>query len=139
VTHFLDDAGTAAIWAASIGIVIWIVQYSLLARWHRNFIGITMVGEALCILAIFIPSLMALADPADYAHFAQTTWYLWLSAGVVMATALFVFTRIATWEYIRRQRGAKSALSPGEMAARMAALEAENISLRELLGEIPGT
>jgi hypothetical protein len=93
------------LFVSSIGIIIWIVQYSLLAKWWKNFIGITLVGEALALFLIYLPSDMALVNPQRFMSFAQTRWYLWLSAGVVVATALFIVTRIFTWESIRRKRG----------------------------------
>jgi len=133
MTRLLGDIGDTAIWVASIGIVIWVAQYTLLAKWWRSTIGVTMVGEALCILAIFIPTLMALAFPARYEHFAAARWYLYLSVGVVVASAVFILTRIFTWEYIRRQRGTR-VLSPAAMAQRITELETEVAALR---GETP--
>lgn len=103
--RILDDIGDTGLWVSGVGIVIWIIQYSILAKWWKNFIGITMVGEALALLLIYIPSLMALVDPVQFMSFSQTHWYLWLSTGIVVATALFIITRIVTWDYIRRQRG----------------------------------
>lgn len=135
--HLFTDIGNVCIWATSIGIAVWVIQYSLLAKWWRNTIGITMVGNALCILAIYIPSLMALADPADYVHFAAARWYLWLAVVIVVATAVFIITRIVTWEVIRRQRnGGRNALLPAEMAARITELQAERDELRRQLDEI---
>jgi hypothetical protein len=131
VTHLLNDVGDVAIWVSSIGIVIWVIQYSALAAWWRNTIGITMVGLALMDLAIYTPTLMALIWPARYADFAGTRWYLYLTVGIVTVSAVFIITRIATWEYIRRQRN-PATLSP---AARITELEAENEELRKRLGE----
>ena len=100
----VGDLGDIAIWISSIGIVIWVVQYSLLSPWWKDTIGITMIGEALIILAIYIPTLLALADPAGFAGFATAGWYLWLTAAIVIAGAVFIVTRIVVWERIRRQR-----------------------------------
>ena len=124
----LQDAGDACLWASSVMIVAWVIQYSVLAPWWDNPIGITIVGEALCLLAIFVPSLLALADPAAFATFAQQTWYTYLTIGVVAATAVFLGTRIVTWELIRRRRG--TAGLPNGMAARITELETENARLR---------
>ena len=133
MTRVLNDAGNAAIWVASAGIVVWIVQYTILTKGRnwRDIIGVTLVGEALVILAIYIPTLMALADPVRYAHFATTRWYLYLTVGIVVATAVFIVTRIATWEYIRRQRN-PGTLSPVQ---RISELETEVAELRARLGE----
>lgn len=121
LTQILKDGGDVALWASAIGILIWVIQYTILAKWWKNFIGITLVGEALCILAIYIPSLMALADPTDFASFAQTSWYLYLGFGIVTATALFIITRIITWEYVRRQRG-RAKLQAEEQAVELSAV-----------------
>ena len=98
------DLGDVCIWASSVMIVIFVIQYSVLASWWRGAIGITIVGEALCLLAIYVPSLLALADPGDFAGFAQSTWYRLLAVGIVAATTVFMATRIITWELLRRRR-----------------------------------
>lgn len=126
------DVGDLCIWLSSAAIVIWIIQYTVLAQWYRNVIGITLVGFALVTLAIYIPSLIALADPADMAGFAATTWYRWLAICIVTASAAFIITRIAAWERIRRRREQEPVL-PAHMAARIAELEAENAHLQDLL------
>jgi hypothetical protein len=104
VIHALTDIGNFCLWGSSVLIVIFAIQYSLLAKWWRNPIGVTIVGLDLCILAIFVPSLLALADPGGFAHFATARWYLFLAVGVVAATFIFTATRIITWEYLRRKR-----------------------------------
>ena len=130
VTHLVTDTGNAALWLSGAAICIWIVQYTFLAAWWRSAIGVTLVGLALVDLAIFIPSLMALADPQDFANFATTTWYLYLTVGIVIASAAFLVTRIVTWERIRRRRKAGEAVLPAHMAARIAELEQELEELR---------
>ena len=136
MTRLLDDIGNFCLWVSSAMIVIWVIQYSLLAKWWRNFIGISIVGLALCLLAIYIPSLMALADPVDYANFATTRWYLWLTVGIVIATMAFLGTRIITWEVIRRRRDhGRRVLLPAELMRRITELEAENACLQRRLGE----
>lgn len=105
----LTDLGDFCLWGSSALLVIFTVQYSLLAKWWRNPIGITIVGLDVCLLAIYVPSLLALADPGGFAHFASARWYLYLTVGIVVATFLFVATRVVTWELIRRQRGAAAA------------------------------
>jgi hypothetical protein len=134
VTRLLSDIGNAALWASGAAIMIWIVQYSLLAPWWRSMIGISLVGLALVDLCIFLPSLMALADPADYAKFAQTRWYLYLTVTIVIASAVFVCTRIVVWEKLRRERKrtGRPAL-PTQMHARIVELEQELAACREQL------
>ena len=100
----LDDIGDFLLWGSSALLAVFVIQYSVMADWWRNAIGITIAGEALCLLAIFVPSLLALADPAGFARFATQTWYLLLSVGVVFLTFAFTLTRVVTWERIRRQR-----------------------------------
>jgi hypothetical protein len=131
VTHLLNDTGNAALWLSGASIVIWIVQYSLLAAWWRSAIGVTLIGLAVCMLAIYIPSLMALADPADYAGFASTTWYLYLTVGIVVASAGFQVTRIVTWERIRRRRYHGHLMLPADLITRIAELEAELEACRQ--------
>jgi hypothetical protein len=125
VTHLLNDTGNAALWLSGAAIVIWIIQYSLLAAWWRTAIGVTLVGLAVCVLGIYIPSLMALADPQDFAGFAATTWYLYLTVGIVAASAGFLVTRIVTWERIRRHRYHGHLMLPADLLIRIAELEAE--------------
>jgi len=124
------DIGDICLWLSSAAIAIWIIQYSVLASWWRHVIGVTLVGFALVTLAIYIPSLMALADPADFARFASTTWYQWLAIGIVFASAVFIITRIAAWERIRRHRHDGVMVLPAHMAARIRELEQENADLR---------
>jgi hypothetical protein len=104
VIHALTDIGNVCLWGSAVLIVAFVVQYTTLAAWWRSPIGITIVGLDLCILAIYIPSLLALADPGDFARFATTRWYTLLAVGIVVATFLFGATRIITWEYLRRKR-----------------------------------
>ena|SRR5215469_5429503 len=119
------DIGDICLWISSAAIVVWIIQYSVLAAWWRSVIGITLVGFALVTLAIYIPSLMALADPHDMANFASSTWYRWLAIAIVFASAAFIITRIAAWDRIRRHRDDGKFVLPAHMAARIAELEAQ--------------
>ena len=100
----IGDVGNAAIWISSAGLVFWMVQYSLLAPWWRDSLGVTLIGEALIILLIYIPTLLALADPAGFTNFAQTRWYLYLTAAIVIGSMVFILTRIVVWERTRRRR-----------------------------------
>lgn len=129
------DEGDAALWWSSAVIVAWVVQYSVLAEWWRNLIGITIVGLAICLLLVYIPSLMALAWPEQFATFAQTVWYKWLAIVIVNATAVFMTTRIWAWEQVRRRRGV-TPLLPSDQAKRIAELETENAGLRQQIEEI---
>lgn len=131
--RYLLDEGNAALWLSSAAIVFWIIQYSALARWWRNFLGVTIVGLAFCLLLVYVPSLLALAWPAEFAGFASTRWYQDLAVGIVNATAIFMVTRIMMWEYVRRRRA--KYLLPSELAAKVASLEAEVAALRSRLGE----
>jgi hypothetical protein len=108
LTRVLNDIGDAALWISTIGILVWIVQYTVLAKWWKNAIGVTLVGEAIALFLIYLPNILALADPLKFASFAQTRWYLYLSVGIVTGTAVFIVTRIITWEHIRRQREARA-------------------------------
>lgn len=138
VTHLLTDTGNAALWLSGAAIIIFVVQYTLLARWWTTAIGISIVGLALVDLAIYIPPLMALADPHDFANFAATRWYLFLTVGIVVASAGFLVTRIVTWERIRRRRkhGGELAL-PAHMADRIRELEAQLAECQQRAGETP--
>lgn len=128
--RYVLDEGNAALWLSSLAVVLWVVQYSILARWWRNPIGITIVGLATCLLVIYIPSLMALALPAQFAGFASTTWYQWLAVIIVNATAVFMIARIVTWERLRRHR---RDVFPQNAIERIEELEAENAALRAQL------
>lgn len=128
------DVGNLCLWLSSVALVVWIIQYSVLAKWWKHIIGVTLVGFALVDLAIYVPSLMALADPAQFARFASTTWYHWLAIGIVTASAGFIITRITAWERIRRRRDTEPVL-PAHMSERIAELEEENRRLRALLAE----
>ena len=41
----LQDAGDACLWASSVMIVAWVIQYSVLAPWWDNPIGITIINQ----------------------------------------------------------------------------------------------
>ena len=127
------DIGNLCLWLSSAAIVIWVVQYTALARWWTTAIGVTLIGLAVVVLAIYVPSLMALADPHDFARFASTTWYHWLAIVIVVASCGFLITRIVAWERIRRRRHTQLVL-PAHMAQRIAELEAENARLRDGCG-----
>jgi len=129
------DVGNLCLWLSSIALAVWIVQYSILAKWWKHIIGITLIGFALVDLAIFIPSLMALADPADFARFANTNWYRILAVCILVASSAFILTRITAWERIRRHR---DPVLPTHLEERIAELEAENARLRERLAEALG-
>lgn len=115
-TALISDVGNVFLWLASIFIVIWVVQYTILAPWWRDFVGVTMVGEALCLLAIFIPSLIQLADPHEV--FVGTRWYLYLSVFVVAFSCFFMGTRIVVWDRIRYSRNGKNARAREQIGAR---------------------
>lgn len=133
--RYLLDEGDVMLWLSSAAIIFWVVQYSILAAWFKHLIGITIVGLAVCLLLVYIPSLMALADPAEFAKFASTRWYQWVAIVIVNSTAVFMLTRIWAWEAIRRKR-ATTPLLPGDQAKRIAELEAEVAGLRQRLNEI---
>jgi hypothetical protein len=134
---WLLDFGDAMEWITPIALLLWIAQYSVLAPWWSQFTGTWQVILALVIVAIYIPSLMAVADPAGYAHFAQAQWYQWLALCIVTASAVAAVGLIAKWESVRRLRKRTGrALLPAEMAARIRELDAEVASLRERLGEV---
>lgn len=143
--YWLDE-GNICLWLSAVAIIVWLGQYTMLVDWWKNapgargtrWIGITIVGLALCLLVIYIPSLMALAWPGRFAGFASTTWYRILAVVIVNASAVFILTRVATWEYLRRQRTVNGPTMPQELAGRLAELEAENAWLRERLAEALG-
>jgi len=135
--RFATDVGNLCLWLSSAAIVIWVVQYSILAAWWKHAIGITLVGFALVDLAIFVPGLLALADPADFSRFANMTWYHWLAVCILVASTAFIITRITAWERIRQRRHDEPEL-PAHLKERLAELETENQRLRERLAEAHG-
>lgn len=102
--HFLTDVGNFCLWGTAIALLIWIIQYSLMEDWWRNAIGIRLVGLAVCVIAIYIPSMMALADPRAFASFGSTLWYHWLVVGILVATFSFATLGVITWDRIHRQQ-----------------------------------
>jgi hypothetical protein len=135
----LTDTGNAALWLATAAIVAWIIQYTWLTggRSWRNTIGVTLIGEAFVILAIYVLALMSLADPADYARFAATIWYRWVATVIIFSSAAFIITRIAAWERIRRLRDAGEAVLPAHMAARIKELERQLAECQQRAGDTP--
>src|SRR5215472_10626806 len=125
------DVGNLCLWLSSVALAVWIIQYSVLAKWWTSVIGITLIGFALVDLAIYVPSLIALADPADMANFASTTWYHWLAICIVVSSAAFIITRITAWERIRRRRGDGRPVLPAHMAARIRELEQQLAECQE--------
>lgn len=123
------DIFNCALYISVTGIIIWVTQYTLTAPWWRNVIGITLIGFALVDLGIFLPPALALADPSGFSRYGEDTWYLVMITGVVVASAVFIVTRIVLWERLRRHPGRL----PVDMMKRIAELEAENAALRQAL------
>lgn len=96
------DIGNICLFGTVIVLIIWFIQYTILAKWYKNVIGVTLVGFAFVDVAIYLPSMFALADPKGFAHFATTNWYFWESFFVVLFSFSFAITRVVSWELIRR-------------------------------------
>jgi len=136
VPAWLLDLGNTFEWVTPVALLFWIAQYTVLAPWWSQFTGTWQVVLALVITAIYIPSLMSLADPAGFATFAQTNWYHWTALFIVTFSAAAGMGLIVKWELVRRERKRTGrALLPAEMARRITVLETENAALRQRLGE----
>lgn len=99
----IADLGDAAQWLVGIGTVLFIIQYTLYAKWWNNFIGRSVILLDVCLLAILGPSLATLADPG--AQFYLTAWYAYLETGALVLAAYTVISRMWGWERLRRARG----------------------------------
>lgn len=102
--RLVSDIGDAAQWILIVLIPIFVIQYSLLARWWRNPFGRTIVLLDLCLLGVLGPSVYVLADPRSGAAFLTSDGYIYLEVVVLVIAMLIVSSRIWLWERLRRTR-----------------------------------
>lgn len=106
--RYLYDLGDGLEWAVGIGTIIFLVQYSLYAKWWRNVLGRSIVLLDLAILGVVGPSVVMLADPKGMASFVLGVGYAFIEVGVLAIATYAVISRIWFWEKTRRARGFKN-------------------------------
>jgi hypothetical protein len=101
--HVFTDIGNAALWGASVLCLVFLAQYAVMEpTFWRNPVGGSIWGLTLMMLVIFIPSDLALADPA-FTGFGASVWYRWLAIFTVILVFAFMLTRVVAWEHVRRR------------------------------------
>lgn len=103
ILRLFTDIGTVCIWGTAVLLVAALAMYTAMERWGwaRNWVGRIIVGLATAIVVIYIPSLIALADPA-FTGFGAKIWYRWVAIGTVIFTFAISAAMVATLEYVRR-------------------------------------
>lgn len=103
MTRLLLDLGDAGEWAATVTVIAFIIQYSLLAKWWDNFVGRSIVGLDACLLTLLIPSVILLTKP-HWAPFFASNWFLAIEVAMLFSVSYIMVTRIWGFTKIRRQR-----------------------------------
>jgi len=101
--HVFTDMGNVAIWGSTVLLVFFLAQYSRMDPWWSNPVGRLIVALAVIPVVIFIPSLIALADPA-FTGFGTSLWYRWVAIWTVIFTFVTALAIVVTWERARRAR-----------------------------------
>lgn len=96
------DFGDVAEWAAALGTAVFLVQYTIYAKWWKNFIGRSVVLLDVCLLGILIPAVIQLARPELAMRWFDTRWYLTLLDVVLWGVVYTALSRIWGWRKLNR-------------------------------------
>jgi hypothetical protein len=102
--RIIKDIGDVAQWGIVFLIPLFIVQYSLLAKWWKNAVGRTIVLLDVCLLAALVPSIFLMIDPDEARRYFTTHVDDYVGTAIVVVVFGVVLTRIWMWERIRRRR-----------------------------------
>lgn len=84
--------------AATVAILLWIVQYTLSAPWWRDQVGWTIVLKDVFLLAILVPSCIAILWPSV----VSVKDLAYIEAVMLPAITLAMIIRMAIWFRIRK-------------------------------------
>lgn len=103
--HFWTDVGNVCIWGTAIVLFLALILYTAIDHWGwaKNWAGRVIVGLAATIIVIYVPSLIALADPA-FTGFGTKQWYQWTAIGTVIFSFVIAVAFVATLLYVWRLR-----------------------------------
>lgn len=107
--HYFYDWGDISQWIATAGLVLFLTLYTIFAKWWKHPVGWVVNVFVISLVLILIPSLMALADPAGFIHFADSNWYKVLETCNLTFLVAAALTGNIVWAYLH----SKKAL-PGE-------------------------
>lgn len=99
----LHDIGHTSIWIAAIGMLVWMIQWSLQGHWWQNAIGWRLMGIEICFELILILSCIDLAVPGFVIQESKS-WYGYFSASVLLLIAVIVVQGVIQWEILRRKK-----------------------------------
>ena len=101
--HVFTDIGNVCLWGTAILLVAALAMYTTIERWGwaKNWVGRVMAGLAVTIVVIYVPSLIAAADPA-LTGFGASLWYRWVAIGTVLFSFATATAFLITLEYVRR-------------------------------------
>lgn len=63
VPVWLSDTGDVVVWAATISVVLFVVQYTLSSPWWRDPVGRTVVAKDCALLCLLIPAVLVMVWP----------------------------------------------------------------------------
>lgn len=88
--------------AGVVSILVFVGQYTRLARWWRSPIGRTIVIKDILLVLVFIPSILAL-----FFHFGRRTSHIaaWVDVILIGAVTPVMCWRTWVWEKIHRHGG----------------------------------
>jgi dipeptide/tripeptide permease len=92
-----------SIWVAAIGLLVWMIQWTLLGEWYRNAVGWRLMGIEVCLELLLVLSCINLADPKFVVEESQR-WYGYFSAAVLLLIALIVVQGVIAWELLRQKK-----------------------------------
>lgn len=99
----LRDIG---VWGGAIIPLLFVVQYTLLARWWRNATGRALVALDTCIWLTLTPRALALAWPSDGMLDVMT----WVTEVAFACVPLTIIYRMFAFEVMRRRERRKRRL-----------------------------
>ena len=96
--------GDISQWISAIALVLFLVLYTVFAKWWKHPVGWVVNIFAFALVLIIVPSLMALADPAAFAGFANSTWYKVLETFNLTFITAAALTGNVVWAYLHHKR-----------------------------------
>lgn len=96
--------GDISQWIAAVGLVSFLMMYTIFASWWKDPVGWVVNIFAVSLVLILIPSLMALADPSEFVHFANSTWYKVLETCNLTFLVAAAITGNVVWVYLHNKK-----------------------------------
>ena len=90
--HIVFDWGNTGEWIVGVGLLFWMIQYTIYAPWWNNWLGRSLFSLAVSYELIFWPSMYQLAFPTS--HFLGSDPYDYLETANVTIAAVVVIALI---------------------------------------------